>query len=206
MTKNNISGETHAWGGWGILYFGTIVVASMIIIVLHLEAKRVTEMNDMHVSWLREAKQTSIDRKVRYKKALIDWVYNSSDQIDYVTATEIVNATLSTNHPILILSVIKVESSFNPMAVSKKGAVGLGQIMYGSWGKNLEAGGIIKSKRDLFGVRDNICATEYVLNVLMEESNGDVVVTLKKYLGASKAKYKHDVFSNYVRLSMLRED
>ncbi len=137
------------------------------------------------------------------KQKTIDWVYKRSERINYATAIEIVEEAYKTGHPILVLAVVGAESNFTPSAVSNKGAIGLGQIMYPTWGKKLEEQKIIKTRRDLFGVQENLIATDYILKVMMKESKGDVIETLYRYLGIPKLKYSNSIFVDYVALSVL---
>jgi len=191
---------------WLTFKIGVVMLIGAIGLTSYLELQYVRESNASFASQFREIQDSKSRLDTQYRNALTRWVYENSEKINYSTAREIVDGVLSNYHPVLILAVMEVESSFNPMAVSKKGAVGLGQVMYGTWGKILEKEKIIKSKRDLFGVKDNIMATGYILNAYMEESKGDVIAALRKYLGTSHTKYENRVFSNYVRLSILRNE
>jgi soluble lytic murein transglycosylase-like protein len=194
--------KVELWSIAKVVVFLTVIVL-LTISLRGLQHSR--ESNVILTSQIRVIQENKSVADERYKKAVVEWVYDNSKNISYSIAEIIVNAAFANNHPTLILSVISVESEFYPMAVSKKGAIGLGQIMYGYWGKKLEERKIIKSKRDLFDIRDNIAATGYILDTLMEESKGDVIMALRNYLGVSHKKYENDVFTNYVRLSMLRE-
>lgn len=192
-------------GAWVVAAALLVACSWFVVVLLWSDLGLSNEANRRLSSQIDAARRSRIVAESGYRKAVSDWVYDNSERIGRATAGEIVAAAFSNPHPVLILSVIGAESRFDPTAVSKKGAVGLGQIMYGVWGKDLERGGIIRAKRDLFGVDENVAATGYVLGVLMAESNGDVIRALTRYLGADYHRYRDRVFLNYVQLSMLRE-
>lgn len=101
--------------------------------------------------------------------------------------------TSKVEHPInydLISKVIKVESNWNAKAVSSKGALGLGQIRYAVWHKELKEKNIIKNRKDLFDPQKNIIATKYILDKYFIESKGDLRKTLTKYSGGAKNYYQ----------------
>jgi hypothetical protein len=144
-------------------------------------------------------------KEVLYKLKLTNWVFKNSERITQDTAKQIVEETFKVDHPVLVLAVINIESEFNPSAVSRTGAMGLGQIMYSHWGPELEKQGIIKNKKDLFGIKENIRATSYILKVLMEKSDGDIIKTLKLYLGEHQYRYNSKIFTSYVAVSALKD-
>jgi soluble lytic murein transglycosylase-like protein len=72
-------------------------------------------------------------------------------------------------HPNLVLSVIQVESAFNPLAVSTAGACGLMQVRYGVW---REALGIDKAR--IFDIEYNIDLGLRILRHYCDEAGGDV--------------------------------
>lgn len=94
----------------------------------------------------------------------------------------------SDNHPInddLLTRIALVESSNNPKAVSKKGAVGLYQIRYAVWGKTLKKEGIIKGRSCLYNPQVNKTAALYILHHYHNQT-GDIRKTLAKYSGGAK--------------------
>lgn len=86
--------------------------------------------------------------------------------------------------PLLVYSVIKVESKFNPYATSPKGAKGLMQITP-STGKYLAGllGENDFSDRLLYGIDTNIKYGCYYLSKLINDFDGDLVLALAAYNG-----------------------
>jgi Soluble lytic murein transglycosylase and related regulatory proteins (some contain LysM/invasin domains) len=88
--------------------------------------------------------------------------------------------------PYLVLAVIKVESNFDPDAVSRKNARGLMQISEktGAWGAEklkLES----YNAESLFDPETNISLGCWYLNVLSKEFNGNQQLILAAYNGGS---------------------
>ncbi len=83
----------------------------------------------------------------------------------------------------IMLSLIKYESSFNSLIVHKRtGCIGATQINPSIWTKQLIEEGIIKEKKDLFSIRNNILSGAYVLNHYMQKTNS-MERALQKYYG-----------------------
>lgn len=107
--------------------------------------------------------------------------------------------------PLLILSVISVESGFNERVVSKAGAVGLMQVHVPAHGKKFEDHG---GKEALFDVRANMTVGAGILaNYLTKQ--GTVKKALKYYVGAANLRgdgsYSRRVFVAQSRLLLAAE-
>lgn len=92
--------------------------------------------------------------------------------------------------PLLIAAVIHTESKFNPMATSKKGALGLMQILPDT-AKEIagELGIDIVNEEDIYEVKKNIRVGFHYMARLLREFNGNLIFALAAYnAGISKAK------------------
>jgi soluble lytic murein transglycosylase-like protein len=85
--------------------------------------------------------------------------------------------------PALVDAVIKVESDYNPKAVSKKGAAGLMQLMPDAL-KDMEVS-------NPFNVEDNIQAGVNILKKLMDKYEWDFKKVLAAYNAGEKAVDKN---------------
>lgn len=83
----------------------------------------------------------------------------------------------------LVAAFIKQESNFNPKAVSRAGASGLGQIMPAT------AAGIAKklgySSYDLFDPKTNICFTTFYIAGMLGRYDGNLVAAAAAYNGGA---------------------
>lgn len=85
----------------------------------------------------------------------------------------------------LLHNIARVESNHNPKAVSKKGALGVYQIRYSVWEKELKKNGIIKGRKCLFDPKKNKDAAIFILNTYWYKTK-DLNKTLHKYSGGAK--------------------
>jgi soluble lytic murein transglycosylase-like protein len=83
----------------------------------------------------------------------------------------------------LISALIRVESAFNPRAVSNKGARGLMQLMPGT--------AAMLGVRDSFDPRENIDGGVRHLRALMERFGGDLPLVLAAYNAGEQAVLRH---------------
>jgi soluble lytic murein transglycosylase-like protein len=93
---------------------------------------------------------------------------------------EIASAVLSVEEvhavpPVLVMAVIAVESSWNPRAISRAGAVGLMQVMPATAAK------VGVRRQELFVPERNILAGTRLLAVLLRHYRGDLVSALVAY-------------------------
>jgi hypothetical protein len=135
------------------------------------------------------------------KNILAKWIYKHS-KMPRVIIKSIIESSLNTFDPLLILSLIKTESNFNPTAVSKKGAQGMGQIMSINESDLVEAG-IIEEIRDVFDIKMGMKATEFILKREITRADGDIEKALYSYLGANSASYADKIIKDYFYLKHL---
>lgn len=142
------------------------------------------------------------NRKSVNKIGLASWCKDEAhpkakdEDIDYI-----VNYVSKKKNPLLLVSIIKNESRFLKTAVSKHKAVGLMQIRPGVWMPELrkEFPGDIKNRADLFKIKNNIDAGEFILNKYLEET-GSLSKALVKYSGGSR-QYAKRVLKTYYTTS-----
>jgi soluble lytic murein transglycosylase-like protein len=92
--------------------------------------------------------------------------------------------------PLLITSIIAVESSGNPKAVSRKGAIGLMQVRWSCWKDELRKHGIANSRADLLDPGTNVRAGKFVLAFFLRKHQNDLKKALHGYSGGAKGYYK----------------
>lgn len=107
------------------------------------------------------------EAKAGLRDALREWVAEHSTRYKNIRMPdsqieEVVESVLETQYPFEILSMIEVESRFNPYAVSSKGAIGLCQITEIHFPELIEAG-IIEEPSDLFKISNAVKACEFIL-------------------------------------------
>ena len=101
---------------------------------------------------------------------------------------------------LLLLSVAKGESNFNPRAVSDKDALGIMQILWPGTAKDLG----FKTREEVFDPCKNIDAGARYLKLLLERFDGDIYLTLCSYFAGPNRISKGPVpgyaddYSNYI--------
>jgi hypothetical protein len=143
----------------------------------------------------------SLDPEV-VETRLVKWVYDHSNKISMKTAKIIVDESMKTNKPLLILALSQVESEFVPTAVSNMGAKGITQVMWKYHGTDLIKAGICKEERDLFDPDISIKAGNFVLDGCLKQGV-DIEKALKAYLGGKDGFYKNRITENLANLYLL---
>ncbi|MDA8091268.1 MAG: transglycosylase SLT domain-containing protein [Nitrospiraceae bacterium] len=85
--------------------------------------------------------------------------------------------------PDLLIAMAKVESNFNPEAVSDAGAVGLMQVMGNTWTDELKDQGIIRKEDDLFKISKCMDASAYILDKYLDWKRNNLRDALVCYGG-----------------------
>lgn len=111
------------------------------------------------------------------------------------------NCYKSETSPILITSLIWVESGFNQMSVSKLEAIGLMQVMYPIWKEEGELEHI-SERLELFQINNNILAGTSILKKHLEQNGGDIEKALYLYLGLNHKAYYEKVMITAGRIAI----
>lgn len=130
---------------------------------------------------------------------ILNWVLQNSDhKIPIYFLKQVIQEAKKYPNYKLILAIIKEESNFNPFVISKKGAVGLVQVMPNIWLRELKENGIVSDKRQLFNYKKNIAACNYILEKYKNQF-GDLDMVLLRYSGNAN-KYSFRVKANLIEL------
>lgn len=81
----------------------------------------------------------------------------------------------------LLMGIMKIESGYNPHALSHRNARGLMQVHYPTWGRYFE------SQQDAHTLHKNLVVGTGILRLYLNRSNNNVRRALLMYLGASPA-------------------
>jgi soluble lytic murein transglycosylase-like protein len=93
--------------------------------------------------------------------------------------------------PELVLSVIQVESNFNPYAISRAGAIGLMQVMP-FWLKEIG-----KPGDSLFALHTNLRYGCTILKYYLDKERGNRVQALMRYNGTRERRYPARVYKAF---------
>jgi soluble lytic murein transglycosylase-like protein len=189
-----------------------IILHFLLIAVINLLPDRISDasifLNYRDASLTSDIKQEQSKQVPKAEKTvrndLVQWVVNNSE-CSTKTAKEIVEAVLETQHPLLLLSIIKKESEFKPKAVSSSNCIGLGQISPIHI-KELKEEGIINSRKDLTTIKGNVRSANYILKLKLRKSKNNVRKALLYYVGdTSRHDYASSVLKNYSSLKKEKE-
>ena len=114
-------------------------------------------------------------------QAVLRWMKKNSDMPEQVLS-KIYSAAKNSFNTDLILAICLVESNFNPVVESNKGAIGLMGIMPGVWLEELKEQGILKRQEDLYTISSNINSGVYVLEWYIARTN-NLRKALSEYAG-----------------------
>ncbi|MBP1747998.1 MAG: transglycosylase [Deltaproteobacteria bacterium] len=92
----------------------------------------------------------------------------------------------------VIMGIIRVESCFNPHAVSGKNARGLMQVHWPTWKQ------YFSSQEEAHDLNRNLSVGTQILGLYMNRSNNDLRLALYKYLGAKDDRYADKVIASAI--------
>jgi hypothetical protein len=144
-----------------------------------------------------------IEKNVYIEKSMLSEAYilESNPKLDPKIASLILKnvkrvSKIYNMNEVLLFTLIKVESNFNPLAVSKSGAIGLTQINPKVWFTkdkryNLQTQGIA-TKDTLFHITKNITAGAYIYNLFYGQCT-----KIKNLRGQGYYSYEHCALVKY---------
>lgn len=132
--------------------------------------ERVVQLNEEKLARLEQAERQDL---LEFKSATFQKKF---PEFSHIVDVAFRKARRYGFNPNLVLSIIQVESAFNPLAVSPAGACGLMQVRYGVWKDEL---GIDKSR--LFDVDYNIDLGLRILKQYHDLSGGNIQRALFLY-------------------------
>lgn len=147
-------------------------------------------------------------RKVVFEmQSFAKYISNKYDVSEKITE-EIVYSTYIEAHkgeisPILMLSIIGIESTFNPNAKSYVGATGLTQVM-----PNIHKAKVKELGVDLHSIRGNIQVGIAILREYIDRDNGNIKKALQRYNGSyydKSLKYSGLVFEKMKSFHAIQE-
>lgn len=131
----------------------------------------------------------------KYRPKLSSYIDNDDDA-NLLLKTIHYEATRAGVDPLLIMSIIKIESGFNKYAISSVGAMGYMQVMP-FWQKSIG-----DKQQNLFFLRTNLRYGCTILRHYLELENGNLFLALGRYNGSrGQSKYPNAVFSAMKQLN-----
>lgn len=138
-----------------------------------------------------------IQAKEKQEKEYLNWMYKNSNE-SKKGLQEIYSKVESDKLRDVLLSMMEVESSFNPKAASNMSAICLMQIRYPVWESELKKQGIITEYRDLWDSSTCIDAGKYIFLHYLKKSNGDMRLALTKYVGSELGTKDSEVYTGRI--------
>jgi len=160
-------------------------------------------LGDLHGQLLQANEEQLANQKKFERVDLLEY-QNATFQKKFPDFAKIVDVAFKKSrrygfNPNLILSVIQVESAFNPLAVSSAGAYGLMQVRYSVWKDELRI-----DKNRIFDIEYNIDLGLRILKQYHEVSGGNINRTL--FLYNNGYKYNNSGYLTRVNASIYNQD
>jgi soluble lytic murein transglycosylase-like protein len=114
-------------------------------------------------------------------------------KVEFSTADTIVRTSFAESEkhnvdPLTVLSIMGVESGYNPYAKSSQGAIGLNQIMPQYHRTKISE--LKKNNLDLFSIKGNITVGIQIIKEYISLANGNIQSALQMYNGSATDKKK----------------
>jgi hypothetical protein len=152
------------------------------------------EYVDQKISKVHETyAKAEIQKDIEFKRKLVYIISGFQPKLDMLTIERITGLIISESKinnldPILVTALIWVESRFDPLAKSKKEAIGLMQVRYTVWKKTPILDGVgVDDKHKLYWVDMNIKCGTRILAKYYKESNYNIMKALYRYNTGSKS-------------------
>jgi soluble lytic murein transglycosylase-like protein len=160
----------------------------------HLQHQLASAKTNLHV--YKEKSVTFEELEIKDRDKIESYVKKTFRAIPKSVAKLIAESTteLSKKYNLavpVIVSMMKVESNFNPSAVSNKGARGLMQVRWSVWKKMLAEKLGMKDRYDLHNIYSGMEAGVIVLKHYLDKNNGDLSKALYDYVGKSRPYVKN---------------
>ena len=160
-------------------------------------------LGDMH-GQLLQLNEAQLANEIKYQRLDLLEYQNATFQKKFPDFARIVDVAYNRSrlygfNPNLVLSVIQVESAFNPLAVSTAGAYGLMQVRYAVWKDELHI-----DKNRIFDIEYNIDLGLRILKQYHEVSGGDIRRTL--FLYNNGYKYNNSGYPARVNASIYNQE
>ncbi len=166
------------------IFAGVLLLAAIVLTVPEKKQAMLSTIAVHHAPFAGAAgvKAFSPGAKTNEKMAVLKWMSKYSDMPRYMMA-RIYDEAHKHRFPDLLIAMAKVESNFNPEAVSSAGAVGLMQVMGNTWAGELKDQGIIRNERDLFKVSKCMDASAYIMDKYLDWKRNNLKGALLLYGG-----------------------
>jgi len=207
------------------------MMAMVVIIVLGVVSMSLYETNKNHkitINDLRDSLKLASDKsdniwigyssyKMKYDNLMDKAWHSGEDLVAYIgdkypkvpvevsrLIADSINSAID-EHPMdfsLVVGIMEVESKFNPMAVSKKGAAGLMQVMPNIWSDTLG----ITNEEDFYDIEINVLSGVRIFLHNLEVANGDIDEALWRYNGINgkKGEFADRVYKTVGRFETFR--